>query len=117
MSLKDKLRDITLGAKKNFRTVEVDIEGETVVLKQLSVGERKEVAARSKGPDGEIDDTKYLLNMIIATAHDEKGERVYSNADYNALLGMPEDGFLSKLSDGILSLIRPVEAEGKSTEV
>jgi hypothetical protein len=117
MSLKDKLRDLTLGTKKNFRTVEVDIgDGDIVVLKQLSLGERKDVMASSKGADGELDDTKFLINMIIASAQDEKGDKVFGKADFATFMGMPEDGFLAKLSEGILQLMKPVATEGKSLE-
>lgn len=115
MSLKNKLRELTIGASKKFRTKELKYEGETFVFKQLSYAARKDLINRSKDEKGELDNTKFQINSIIFTTYDEKGDLVFDHADFESLMAMPAGGFVDSFSEVALSLLGPeADEEGKA---
>lgn len=115
MSLKNSIRELTLGAEQKFRTKDLEYKGCTVRVKELSLKERKQVLQRSKDADGTIDEVKLTINAIIAMVIDpDTGEKVYSPADYDSMVNSPAGGYVEVFSKTIFDLFTPeAEDEGK----
>lgn len=106
MSLKDSIRKATVGAKKNFRTTELDFEGNKVMFKQLSQRERKELIGRCKDESGDIDGIELQIwSVIYMTRDPETGETVYTEDDYESLNEQPAGGFVEKFAEAAIALM------------
>lgn len=105
MSLKNDIRNATIGAKDQFKTKEFDYEGTVVKFKQLSLRQRNGLIKKATGPDGELDNTLFSVYCVIEMTVDEKGDQVFSNADKDALLDSPAGGFVDTFTSEAISVM------------
>lgn len=111
------IRDLTLGAKSKFRTKEIEYEGTKVQFRQLSLRERKELLERSKGTDGEIDNTKLQVNAVIAMTVDPvTDKKVFTKADFDTMMDAPTGGYVDTFVEAAMSLWGAEEDSGKEQE-
>jgi hypothetical protein len=112
MSKRDALRSKTVGAKKNFRTQIVTVDGEPVEVRQLSVRDRLDVYNRST-KNGQLDPLQFQIWSVIATCYvPETNEKLFEDADYDSLMDQPTGGFVDTLSEAAVNMLNP---EGKPT--
>ena len=106
---KEKLRAFTLGARKNFKKVQVElkIDGATEFfeLRQPTIGQRGEIRSKSmKFNTSEEEEVKFdmfgflICAVVELTYVPGTDERVFSDEDYEALKGMPAGGWFDKLT-------------------
>lgn len=113
-SLRDRIRGKTLGNKEQFRTREVEVNGETVVVKQPSVGERLELFDDIRDENGNLDHTRLLTWGVIRLVY-VPGEdaRVFDDADYDELLEHPTNTWVDTLGETVLEVLNVEASEGK----
>jgi hypothetical protein len=110
MSARDKLRSKTVGAKKNFRSEIVTVDGEEVEVRQLSVRDRLDVYNRST-KNGTLDPLQFQIWAVIATVYvPGTKERLFEDADYDSLIDQPTGSFVDKLSEAAVNMLS-VEAK------
>lgn len=90
------LRDAVLGKAPVFKTKEVVADGNTFVIRQLTVKARKELLGKCT-KDGNIDPQEFFVWGAIYCTYDTEGNKVFEPADYEALLEQPSGGFLDTL--------------------
>ena len=106
---KERLRSFTIGSRKNFKKVEVEIEidGEVEVfeIRQPTIGQRGEIRSKSmkfntSGKDEvDFDMFGYLICAVVELTYvPGTDERVFSEDDYETLKGMPAGGWFDKLT-------------------
>jgi hypothetical protein len=97
-STRDKLRAATLGAKNNFQKKVVTINGESFELRQMSIRDRSEVRALTVDENGFSDPYAFNVRSVIrCTYAPETGEKVFEDADFEALMDLPADSFMDLL--------------------
>lgn len=110
MSLRDELRKITVGSKSDYKTIEIEYQGETVVFKQPSLKQRKEIIEKSV-VNREVDGVAMQVWSVIYLTHDADGNRVFDESDYDALMNKPAGSFVDKFSEHALKLLGNAEEE------
>lgn len=115
MSLKDAIRKATVGSKAEYKTTEIEFEGQKVVFRQPSLKQRKDLIEKSV-VNKEIDGVSMQVWSVIYLTYDEQGNRVFDEADYDALMNKPAGGFVDLFSEHALKLLGNSvdEAEDKS---
>lgn len=119
----DKLRALTIGAAKKFRSEIVEYEGERFLIREPSVGEKEEIqrkcgllsikADKKGGNSMELPLAKLKVYAMIACVRDpETGDAVFNAADFDALIGQPDSGFMSVLGDKALAMVNGATEEG-----
>ncbi|MEW5725089.1 MAG: hypothetical protein AB1896_18395 [Thermodesulfobacteriota bacterium] len=105
--IKDKLRALTVGAKKQFARKKVLYKGEEFEVKQPSQAERQEVFQRCRRDEnGGLDKVDFAIwSVILLTFVPGTDERVFSPEDYEGLLGTPAGGFVDHLSNEIWPIL------------
>jgi hypothetical protein len=112
MSKRDAIRSKTVGSAKIFKKEIVTVDGEQIEVRQLSVGDRKKVLARSS-KNGEVDPLDFQIWAIISTCYvPETEEKLFEDTDYNVLSEQPTGGFVDELSKVAVSML---SMEGKPT--
>jgi len=96
MSLQN-IRAKTIGAKKQFKEIEFDFEGEKVFFRQPTRGQFRDIQKLSVKDDG-FDFTAYQVWSVIRLTYDAKGERVFSDADFESFMAEPTGGWLDEFS-------------------
>ena len=90
----------------SYRKAEIDLDGEKVYIREPSVGESRTLAQKCKLKDGEIDQLEYALRAVLALTCDADGNRVFDDADYDALAAQPvADGVITKLTSAFAELV------------
>lgn len=119
----DKLRALTVGAAKKFRSEVVEFEGERFLVREPSVGEKEDIQRKcgllsvkqdKKGAaQVELPLAKLKVYAMIACVRDEEsGDCVFSIADFDSLFGQPDSGFMSVLGDKALEMVNGASDEG-----
>ena len=115
-SLRDKLRAKTLGSsKRKEETVEID--GDTFIVRQPTVAERALILRKSGATSGEadkVDIAEMQVWAVIQCVYTPDGERVFEEADYEALRNAPTGSYVDKLAAEALRLMNVAEVEGKN---
>ena len=104
MSLKDSIRKSTVGSKSEYKTIEMDFEGNTIVFRQASLRDRKEIIGRSV-EDKEVDGVALQVWAVIYLTHDAEGNRVFDEADFDSLMEKPAGSFVDDFSEKALKLL------------
>jgi hypothetical protein len=121
-SLRDVLRSAVLGAKPNFKTATVTVDGQDYEVrqptnKQRSVIMRSSRVENSKG-EKEADDLMLTLNAIIALTYvPNTEEKVFETTDYDILASMPAGGITDQLGNKAIQMLLNVgedEAKGNT---
>lgn len=93
-------------ASPAYRKTEVDIEGAKVFIREPSVGESRELANKTRGKGGELDQMEYAIRAVLMLTVGEDGKRIFEDADYDALAAQPvAGGVIGKLTTAFAELI------------
>ena len=107
MSLKDAIRTATVGAPAQFKSEEVLVDGQTVIVRQMSVGDRSARIEQCLVDDPHqpgkrtLDGKKYATLGIILSCFDESGARVFDDADADVLDSQPCGGWYDKIIEAV----------------
>ena len=114
MSIKDKIREKTVGQKKEFKSETVKIDDELeVVVKEPSVAQRTKILQNSKiqsaqanGDFDTIDTGKMQAYAVIECTYTPDGKRVFEEADLDSILNSPSTTeWLDKVGEIALNLL------------
>lgn len=105
MSLKDNIREITVGSKINYKTKEFDYEGNKVIFKQPTQKTRRDIIEKSTNDNGNIDSVSLQVWTVIYLTYDEEGNKVFSEADYDVFMNQPVGSFIDKFADQAMDLL------------
>lgn len=86
MGLRDRLREKILSRNCDQR---VDVEGDTVVVRELGLGEIREIQQimqEVKEEEGEVDDQLWLVYLLTFCCETEEGEVIFDIDDAELLL-------------------------------
>jgi len=118
-SLRDRMRAATLGAGHKRKEETVEIDGQTFVVRQPTVAERSQILKRSKANTGElenVDISEMQVWAVIYCTYTPEGERVFEDADYEALMNQPSGSFVDALATAALRLMNVAEEAAKNSE-
>ena len=108
----DDLRALTVGAKKNFRTEKVDIEGAEFEVRQPSVKARDALMEKCTDKEGKLKMSEFLSwGIILNTYKPGTDEKVFSDADYKSIIEQPAGGWVDKLGNTAARLLNVQEDE------
>lgn len=110
MSIRDSIRGKTVGSKSEYRTIEHKFDGETVVFKQPSLRQRKQLIDKSV-VGKEVDGVTMQVWAVIMLTYDVDGNQVFDDSDFDALMNKPAGSFVDEFSDKALSLLGNAEKE------
>ena len=114
MSLKDTIRQATIGVKAEYKTKEITYNGEKVVFKQPSQKVRRDIIEKSTKPDGNIDSVALQSWCVIYLTYDEKDQKVFSEGDFDTLMENPVGSFVDKFAEVAIELMgNPEEKDGE----
>lgn len=120
MAKRDQLRAKTVGAKKQFRTELVTIDGETFEVRQPSVAERSKIVKQAKVQTGDTERMDMaelqIWATILLTYVPGTEERVFEDGDYDALAAQPAGGFVDEISKVALQLMNLGDGAAKNSE-
>jgi len=125
MGIKDKIREKTVGAKKQFKEKKVWIDEDDdlyVIVKEPSVAQRTQILqkaqAQSAGVEGDfdkIDTGKMQVYAIINCTYTPDGEKVFDEADVENMLNTPTTvEWLDEVGEVAMNLMNVQEDEGKN---
>jgi len=100
-----KLRDLTIGSKSEYKTIEIDYKGEKVVFRQPSLRQRKDIITKSVGDDKEIDGVAMQVWSVIELTHDADGKRVFTPEDFDSLMEKPAGSFVDTFAESAMKLL------------
>lgn len=113
LSIKDALRKVTIGAKKQFKKTTFEYEGNVFEFRSPTVRERDEIRAKATDKDGNIQGAAFQVWSIIQMTYvPDTDEKVFGAEDYDALMNQPAGGFVDALATEALKLLGG-EDEGK----
>ncbi len=126
MSLKNKLRNATIGKPPKFRSEIITIEGEEFEIRQPSMETKAELMRKSKLRFGTSEQDQMeridilalqVWSVIYCTYVPDTDEKVFSAADFDALKAMPTGSFVDKISGLTTQLMQElVEEDVKNFE-
>lgn len=100
------LRSKLLGAKSNFKTEEVEYEGDKYLVREMSLKQRRQLIKKCQDADKNLDGTLFQVHSIILCVTDTKGAPVFESSDADAMLELPAtSGFIGVFSDAIAKLV------------
>ena len=106
MSIKDSIRSAILsGVSAKFKTEIVEVEGNKVELRQPSQEARKEIFEKAKNADKELDGFELMVWSVIFNTYEPGGEKIFEEADYKTLMGLPAGGVVDKLGEAAVKLL------------
>lgn len=119
----DKLRALTVGAAKNFRSEIVEYEGEQFLIREPTVGEKEDIQRKCGllsiktdkrgGGQMELPLAKLKVYAMIACVCDPVTEEpIFTAADFDALYGQPDSGFMSVLGNVAVEMVNGSPDEG-----
>lgn len=115
MTLREKLRAKTLGAKKTFKTETVEFDGEQFEIRQPSVAQRAAIlqAAKAQLGDAEKVDVAKLQVWATICCTYVPGEEapVFTEKDVDDLMKLPSGSFVDEFSSVALKLMNVEAAE------
>lgn len=117
-SLRDRLRAKTLGAGTKRREETVEIDGETFVVRQPTVAERSFILRKSGANTGnaeQVEISEMQVWAVIKCVYSPEGERVFEDADYEALSNAPTGGFVDQLAAVALRLMNVAVTDAKNS--
>ena len=106
--------------RQDFAKEIVDVDGQNVEVRQPSLRIRSDVNRRAASvrKDGsfDIDVLAMGLWLVIECCYDvETGEKVFSEADYDELAGLPSGGIIDNLI-GVASQLSNLDVESKKNK-
>lgn len=94
MSSVSEIRAATLSITPKFVTRKYVVNGAEIVLRQPTIKTRGEIYRRSTGQDGKVDSDLKAIWTLIYCAVDSDGNRVYSDADFDAMMECPTESWV-----------------------
>lgn len=115
MSIRNKLRSITVGSKKVVNSIELEYEGEKFEFRQITYRDRKSLLEKSEGKDGKVDGTAFQIWGVISMTYvPGTEEKVFDEGDFDILMNQPVGGFIDKFSEEITKLLGVSEEAEKN---
>lgn len=115
MSVREALRQKTVGAKKSFKSKIIDFDGIEVEFRQPSLKVRKKISDKAKKVDGSFDIIDALIwNVIYSTYIPGTNDLVYEEGDYESMAEQSEGSFVTKFAQEIMELAA-VETDVKNS--
>lgn len=120
MSIKDKIREKTVGKSKDFKSERVEVDkGLEVEVREPSVAQRTKILQKSKVQSAQankdfdsIDTGKMQAYAIIECTYTPDGEKVFDESDLDSMLNSPSTaGWLDKVGEVALKLLNVQEDE------
>ncbi len=106
MSIRDELRAITVGSKKDFTSKTVKFKGKEFEIRQPSIKDRKNLRKYSVDENGDWDVLEALMWMVIFHTYvPGTNERVFEEQDYEELSSMPTGGFIDAFAEVAAKLL------------
>lgn len=108
---RDRLRSMTVGAKKDFRTKLVEVDGEEFEIRQPSIKERSAIIQRAQvGLDDDnkpkVDPGIMQVESILRLCYvPGTNELVYESGDRENLMGQPTGGFVDELGQACMKML------------
>jgi hypothetical protein len=124
--MRDKIRGLTVGRKKQFKRETVDLgDGVIVEVKQPSVKERsklvqeaheqgKLIAGKEQGFDPAVFQVLCIIQLTYEPGTDT---RVYERADFDSMMENPteSEGWLDKIGEVAMKMVNVKKEEVKKT--
>ena len=115
MSIREALRQKTVGAKKEYKSKILDFDGIDVEFRQPSLKVRKKIGDRAKKNDGTFDVIDAMIwNVIYSTYVPGTNELVFEEGDYENMAEQSEGSFVTRFATEILELAA-VETDVKNS--
>ena len=102
--IRKKLRSVTVGAKKQFKSEKIEWQGETFEVRQPSVAQRAEIMKNAQTINADdqqisVDYAKMQVWSVICCTYvpGEDGP-IFTAGDYENLAAMPAGGFVDKFA-------------------
>jgi len=110
MEMKEKLREITVGAPKNFKSETVEIDGVEFEVRQPSVEDRGKLMSKAGVTSTrDLDDMDYAslqaYSVIYCTYVPGTDEKVFSEDDYETIKNCPAGSWVDQLNAPIMNLM------------
>lgn len=119
MSLRDQIRAATLGAKKEFKTEIVAVNGSEVEVRQPTLKERSDLRKRCTNvteDSVEFNLFEFLIWAVIGFSYvPGTDEKVFHETDYDGLSAMPAGGWFDELSEAA-SRLTNVESKKSNSD-
>jgi len=114
-SIRDQIRSSTLGAKPQFKTKLVDLDGTEVEIRQPNLKDRQKLLKMAKDKEGNFEMISFLLwAVILCTYVPNTNEKVFSEEDYDSMLEMNTGGFVEKLGGEVSALMNEEDTSTKN---
>lgn len=113
---RQELRDAIFKEASQFKTKEVEVVGNTYLIRQPSVGERNKLSERATDANGNFDPMEFVVwGAIGHVLHPETKEPVFEETDYDLLMGMPAGGAIDRFFEEIMNIfnVETPESEEK----
>lgn len=112
------LRAQLLGQPPKRRETVITLKtGEEIVIRQPTVGERAEIFKRAgitAADPNHADLGELQVWSVIYCAYTKDGERLFDEADYEALINSPVGGLVDRLAAEAMSIMNASSDQGKS---
>ena len=113
----EKLRRLTLGAKRDFKSELVEYDGEKFEIRQPTIKARSELREKCTtiSDDGvQFDMFEFLVWAVIHNTYvPDTQYRVFEDTDYEALVQNPIGGFMDQFSEVAAKLVNVETASKK----
>lgn len=98
------IREKTIGRPVQYKTRDIEYEGEKVVFRQPSQKIRKNLVKQAT-KNGDFDAIDFQVRLVIALTEDDKGKKVFEDTDYDSLMDQPSGGFLELFAEECMLLL------------
>lgn len=117
MGKRDDIRKATLGAASATKRETVEVNGQTVEIRQLSLARRDVVYERARDAKGKFQAAGLAAAAIIEMVYDpETDERVYETADFDALVGQEAGGWADTLGQKCIQMMNGTKEAQEEAE-
>lgn len=114
MTMKDKIRQKTIGAKKQFKKVLVEIDDHLEIeVRQPSIEKRGVIMQKSKAQTGDVEKIDLaelqVWGTILCCYEPETNNYIFDETDYNTLKNIPAGGWADKVFNAVSEVINVEE--------
>lgn len=109
-SMRDKIRQKTIGAKKQFKSKIVEIDDHLKIeVRQPSIAKRGKIMKKSKAQTGDVEKIDLaelqVWGTILCCYEPDTNNRIFDESDYNSLKNMPGGGWADDIFTAVSEVI------------
>lgn len=94
--LRKKLLTKTVGAKKQFKRISFEYEGDVFEFLEPTIAERREIMKKVKDKDGNFDDVEFMVQAIILTCVEpNSNDKLFDQTHVESMLSQPAGSFVT----------------------